>query len=142
MPRLVDATANFLAAVARGAREPGGASSTAERLLALVPQATDWYSSVGVAGPDGRVYCETGAGRHAADVGRVEASWFQRAQEQRGFVLGEFGAGPLSGMDVLVGSHPVRAGARGQPAVLFAALDVQQLRRRWGFPKPTRTRAS
>src|SRR5687767_2634239 len=46
----VDATASFLAAVAQDlAARPG--VNHCERLLALVPQATDWYSSVGVARP-------------------------------------------------------------------------------------------
>jgi hypothetical protein len=56
----VDATASFLGAVAEDlAARPG--VEHCKRLLGLIPRATDWYSSVGVARPDGRVYCGTTA---------------------------------------------------------------------------------
>jgi signal transduction histidine kinase len=127
--RSVDATANFLGAVAQDLAARRGVEHC-ERLLALVPRATDWYSSVGVAGPDGRVYCGTttrGLVRPMDPVDVSGAEWFRRAQRERGFVLGEFGAGPLSGMDALIGSHVVPQGPGKRPAVIFAALDLQQL---------------
>jgi signal transduction histidine kinase len=125
----VNATASFLAAVAGDlAARPNLAHC--RRLLALVPKATDWYRSVGVAGPDGRVYCATGAGR-PADVS--EATWFRQAQQEQGFVLGEFGAGPLFRKEALVGSQRVGQEPGEPPAVLFAALDVERLTERLGF---------
>src|SRR5215213_8005241 len=52
----VDATAGFLSAIADDlAARPG--IEHCKRLLALVPRATDWYSTVGVATANGRVYC-------------------------------------------------------------------------------------
>ena len=131
----IDATANFLNAVGEDLAASRGVAHC-ERLLALVPQATDWYSSVGVAGPGGRVYCGTtsrGFVRPMEPVDVSGAGWFRRAQRERGFVLGEFGAGPLSGMDVLMGSHAVRQERGKRPAVLFAALDLQELTSTLGF---------
>lgn len=125
----VDATASFLGAVAEDlAARPG--VDHCERLLALVPRATAWYSSVGVARPDGRVYCGTTTRGFVRPMGPVDVSeegWFRRAQSARGFVLGEFGAGPFSAGEALLGSHAVRRGRGRRPAVLFAALDLEQL---------------
>ena len=125
----VDSTANFLGAVAEDLATRRSLEHC-ERLLALVPRATDRYSAVGVAGPDGRVYCGTtarGLVRPMEPVDVSGAEWFQRAQRERGFVLGEFGKGPLSDMDALIGSHALREGPGERPAVIFAVLDLQRL---------------
>jgi signal transduction histidine kinase len=125
----VDATASFLSAVAQDlAARPG--DDHCERLLALVPRATDRYSSVGVARPDGEVYCGATTRGYAQPMETVDVSgagWFQRTQSDRGFVLGEFGAGPLSVKEGLLGSHAVDRGPGKRPAVLFAALDLEEL---------------
>jgi len=131
----VDATASFLGAVAHDLSVRPGVEHC-ERLLALVPRATDWYSTVGVAGPGGRVYCGStsrGLVRPMAPVNVSGADWFRRAQREPGFVLGEFGAGPMSGMDVLMGSQAVPSGPGKRPSVLFAAIDLQQLTRTLGL---------
>src|SRR5215213_10134304 len=94
----VDATASFLSAVAQDlATRPD--VGHCQRLLALVPRATDWYSSVGVAAPGGNVYCGTTSRGFVRPMDPLDVSgaeWFRRAQREAGFVLGEFGAGPLS----------------------------------------------
>src|SRR5215210_7978804 len=124
----VDGTASFLSAVAGDlAARPGVEHCT--RLLALVPRATDWYSSVGVASPSGRVYCGTTTRGLVQPIGRVDVSnadWFRRAQSQPGFVLGEFGPGRLSNIRTLLASHAVDRGRFRRPAVLFAAIDLDQ----------------
>jgi signal transduction histidine kinase len=125
----VDATASFLGAVAEDlAARPG--VEHCKRLLGLVPRATDRYSSVGVARPDGSVYCGTTARGPVRPMDRVDVSgagWFRRAQRDRGFVLGEFGAGPLSGMDALIAGHAVPGRPSKRPEVIFAALDLDRL---------------
>jgi signal transduction histidine kinase len=131
----VDATASFLGAVSEDLAARRGLAYC-ERLLALVPRSTDWYSFVGVAAPDGRVYCGTTARGARTPMDPVDvsgAAWFRRAQRARGFVLGEFGAGPLSTMDALIGSHPVDRGPGRRPAVIFASLNLQRLTRTLGL---------
>jgi signal transduction histidine kinase len=127
--RVVAATADFMTAVARDlGRRPGRAYC--EKLLALVPQSSDWYPTAGVAGPDGRVFCGTAAeGGPIESVDVSSAEWFREAQARGGFVLGDLGTGPLSGGDVLLTAHPVRSADGGRPSVLFAALDVGRLSR-------------
>jgi signal transduction histidine kinase len=131
----VDGTAGFLRAVAGDlAARPG--VEHCEQLLRLVPAATDSYTSVGVALPNGTVYCGTTGGGFVKPMGRVDvsqAAWFRRAQIEGRFVLGEFGTGPLSGMDALIGSHPVDLGAGRRPGVLFAALDLRRLTKSVGL---------
>src|SRR5919112_5401716 len=75
----VDATATFLSAVADDlAARPG--VEHCERLLALVPRATDWYSTVGVATAGGRVYCGATTAGPVRRIGRAnvsKAEWFR-----------------------------------------------------------------
>jgi signal transduction histidine kinase len=136
----VDGTAGFLSAVAEDlAARPG--VEHCQRLLALVPRSTDLYSTVGVATARGRVYCGTSMRGFVRPIGPVDvskAAWFRRAQSERGFVLGEIGEGPLSHMKVLLASHAVDRGRFKPPAVVFAALDVDQLTERIGLQNAPR----
>ena len=127
----VDATAGFLAAMSQDLAARRGVRHC-KRVLANVPQVSDWHRYVGAASPDGTVYCETatrGPSKPGAPVDLSGAAWFRRAQSGSGFVLGEFGAGPLSTANALIGSHRVARGPGGRPGVLFAALDLQRLTR-------------
>ncbi|HMJ96451.1 MAG TPA: ATP-binding protein, partial [Thermoleophilaceae bacterium] len=129
------ATASFLSAVADDlAASPG--VEHCKRLLTLVPRATDWYSSVGMASPDGRIYCGATTRGFVQPTGRVNvsnAAWFRRAQTERGFVLAELGPGPFSHRKALLASHAVDRGRFRRPAVVFAALDVDQLTKTIGL---------
>jgi signal transduction histidine kinase len=131
----VDATANFLSAAAVDlAARPG--AEHCKRLLALVPRATDWYTTVGVASPGGRVYCGTTTRGLVRPIGRAnvsKADWFLRAQRERGFILGELGKGPLSHRKALLASHAVDRGRFKRPAVVFAAINVDQLTKTIGL---------
>jgi signal transduction histidine kinase len=129
LQRVIDSTGSFLRAISQDLATRRG-DDHCERLLSLVPRATDWYSSVGVAGPDGRVNCGTtaeGVARpmEAVDVSR--ASWFREAQRRGRFVMGDIGVGPLSSTEVLITSHPVTRRGGSRPSVLFAGLDVRRL---------------
>ncbi|HET8823455.1 MAG TPA: ATP-binding protein [Thermoleophilaceae bacterium] len=127
--RVVAATASFLSAVSKDLANQGG-DGYCERLLAIVPRATEWYSSVGVAGADGRVYCGTTAEGFARPMRPVDvagASWFREARRQGGFVLGDLGMGPLGSTEVLITAHPVAGRKGARPSVLFAGLDIQRL---------------
>ncbi len=141
--RVVDATASFLSAVSEDLASQGG-DEHCERLLAIVPRATEWYSSVGVAGPDGRVHCGTtaeGVARPMRPVDVSGASWFRDARREGGFVLGDLGMGPLGSSEVLITAHPVAGGNGARPSVLFAGLDVQRLAGNTALSDPPRDTA-
>jgi signal transduction histidine kinase len=127
--RVIGSTVGFLEAVSDDlAKRPG--RGHCERLLALIPRSTERYSAVGVAGPDGRVFCGTttrGFTRPMDPVDVSRTAWFRAAQRRGGFYLADFGREPLSQMGVLMASHPIRARPGERPSVLFAAIDVRQL---------------
>jgi signal transduction histidine kinase len=131
----VDATAGFLSATAEDlAGRPG--AKFCQRLLALVPRSTDLFSSVGVASPNGRVYCGTTTRGLVQPIERSDVSksaWFRRAQTERAFLLAELGAGPFSRTTALLASHAVDRGRFKRPAVIFAALDVNQFTKTIGL---------
>jgi signal transduction histidine kinase len=127
--RLIGSTAGFLEAVSGDLAERRG-HDHCKRLLAIVPRATDRYSSVGVAGPNGRVFCGTttrGFTRPMEPVDVSRTAWFQAAQDRGGFYLADFGREPLSQMGVLMASHAIRGRSGERPSVLFAAIDVRRL---------------
>jgi signal transduction histidine kinase len=131
----VDSTARLLATAAQDlSRRPE--AQHCKRLLRRAPEATDWYGSLGLAGPDGMVYCRITARGSTGPMGLGNASrtgWFRLAQKRPGFVLGEFGSGPVSTGKALIGSHRIDRGSGRRPGVLFATLDLQRLARTAGL---------
>ena len=127
--RVIGSTASVLAALSGDLAKRRG-HSHCERLLALVPRSTDRYSSVGVAGPGGRVFCgatTNGPARPMDPVDVSEAAWFRAAQRKGRFFLGHFSTEPFSSKGVLMASHPVPGRPGTRPSVLFAAIDVRRL---------------
>jgi signal transduction histidine kinase len=129
--QVFDTTAGVLAALAQDlAREPG--REYCEGLLALVPESTGRYSAVGLAEPGGRVSCAAATRDYRRPLESVDVSsadWFRTATRTGAFALGDIGAGPLSGIDVLLAAHPVPGPGGGPPSVLFAAIDLRRLAR-------------
>ena len=127
--RVMSGTATVLAAFSRDLAEQPGRRSC-ERLLGLLPRATSRYSTVGVARPDGIVYCgatSRGVARPANAVNVSGARWFRDASTSGSFVLGGLSRDPLSGARVLVAARPIREGPGARGYVLFAAIDVTTL---------------
>jgi signal transduction histidine kinase len=127
--RLVASTESFLAAVGRELADRPDRRSC-EALLGLVPRATSRYSSVGVAHPDGTVYCgatRRGLARPMDQIDVSRAGWFRAAQRNGGFALGDLGRDPLSGMRALVAAHVMPGSANAPAGVIFAAMDVGSL---------------
>jgi len=129
--QVFDTTAGVLAALAGDLSRQRG-REYCEDLLALLQESTDRYSAVGVAGPRGRVRCGAAKaefGRPLESANVASADWFRTAGRTGAFALGDIGAGPLSGVDVLLAAHPVPGRGDGPPGVLFAAIDLRRLAR-------------
>src|SRR5829696_8277268 len=127
--RVIDSTASFLGAVSQNLGEHPG-RGYCEKVLALVPRSTSLYSSVGVAGPGGAVYCGAtarGPARPRAAIDVSRSGWFRAAQRSGGFALGEYGRDPLTGANVLVAAYPVSRRNGSRQAVMFAGLDTGRL---------------
>ncbi len=127
----IDATARLLATAAHDlAAHPE--SEHCRLLRTAMPESTDWYSSVGAVGADGRVYCRITAREPTRPLELTNVSgsgWFRRAQQRHGFVLGEFGAEPLSREKALIGSHQIPRESRTGHGVVFVTLDLERLTR-------------
>ena len=131
----IDATARLLATAAHDlATHPE--VEHCRLLLASMPERTDWYSSVGAAGPDGRVYCRItarGPTRPLEPMNVSGSGWFRRAQQRHGFVLGEFGAAPMSREKALIGGHQIAQESGTGHDVVFVTLDLERLTRSAGL---------
>jgi signal transduction histidine kinase len=127
--RVMTGTANVIGALARDlAEEPSRRSC--ERLIRLVPRATTRYSAVGVARPDGTVYCGATTKGLAHPIHTVDVSaepWFRKATASGGFVLGDIGRDPLSGTRAMVGALPIPGPGSAPRRVMFAAIDAEGL---------------
>jgi signal transduction histidine kinase len=127
--RVIGATGTFLAAVSDDLGQRRNREHC-ERLLALVPRATDRYASVGVAGPQGRVFCGSTLKGFIQPMDPVDVSrepWFRRAQSGGHFVLADYGMDPFSGVPVLMASYPIQSRQGARPSILFAGLDARRL---------------
>ncbi len=136
--RVIGATGTFLAAVSDdlGHRR---SRDHCERLLALVPRATDRYASVGVASPQGRVFCGSTLNGFTQPMDPVDVSreaWFRGGQAGGRFVLADYGMDPFSGMRVLMASYPIPSRRGARPSTLFAALDARRLADATAFADP------
>ena len=127
--RVIGATGTFLAAVSDDLGQRRNREHC-ERLLALVPRATDRYASVGVAAPQGRVFCGSTLKGFIQPMDPVDVSrepWFRRAQSGGQFVLADYGMDPFSGVPVLMASYPIHGRQGARPSILFAGLDARRL---------------
>jgi signal transduction histidine kinase len=127
--RVLSVTASVLGAFSRDlASHPDRESC--ERLLELLPRASRRYSSVGVARPDGQVYCgatQMGLAQPMNEVDVSRAAWFQEAQRTGTYALGDLGTDPLTHMRALVAAQPFQTARHTRPSVLFGAIDVRGL---------------
>lgn len=125
--RLVESTRHLLGALAGVAevreRNPASCSALFDRLKMGYPH----YANLGAIGPDGYVFCS--ATPLTARTLVTDRSYFRRAIETRGFVIGEYQIGRITGMPVVVFGYPSFDGAGRLRAVVFAALDLTWLNR-------------
>jgi signal transduction histidine kinase len=129
--QFMGATSTFLTGVSMELSRRGG-RRFCQDLLGLVPRATDRYGFVGLASPDGSVRCSAAQPQGDRSIGAANvarADWFRAAQRRGGFRLGRLGIGPLSSVEVLLAGHPVPGPPGSRPAVLFAAMDLEQVAR-------------
>ncbi len=96
-------------------------------LLAALRPMQHFYANLGVALPNGDLYC--GALPAAGRINYRDRLWFQRALATRRFTVGELVIGRVVGKPVLVLAQPHYDAAARLQAVFFAALDLAWLNR-------------
>lgn len=123
--RLVEGTRHLLGALAgmTEVRERDAASCSA--LFGRLKTGYPHYANLGAIDPGGNIFCS--ATPLAARTKAGDRSYFRRAVETRGFVIGEYQIGRITGMPVVVFGYPSFDGAGRLRAVVFAALDLTWL---------------
>ncbi len=123
--RLVEGTRHLLGALAGVAEVRGRNAASCSALFSRLKMGYPHYANLGAVGPDGDIFCSA-----TPLSGRTQAgdhSYFRRAVETRGFVIGEYQIGRITGMPVVVFGYPSFDDAGRLRAVVFAALDLTWL---------------
>jgi HAMP domain-containing protein len=125
--RVVDNTRQLLMTLARlpivRAKEPRVCSERLGELLKLYPL----YSNLGVAASDGDVFCSALTIEKRINIS--DRSYFQRAQQDRGFSVGEYQIGRRTGKPTINFGYPIIDENSNEDSVVFAALDLAWLSR-------------
>ncbi len=98
-------------------------------LLADMRRALPHYGNLGVARLDGLVVCSAEKLDPGRPVRVPDRQWFRRASETRGFALGEYLVGRVTGLHSITLGHPVFDAGGSLSGVAFAALDLSWLSR-------------
>ena len=83
------------------------------------------YANLGAIGPDGQLFCS--AVPITQPVNFADQFWFRHAVWTRGFAMGACQKGHTTGKATLNISYPVLNGFRDVEAVVFAAVDLDEL---------------
>ena len=83
------------------------------------------YANLGVASPDGQVYCSALPLKHPINI--ADLSFFQRAVQTQSFVIGDYQVGRISGQPSIHFSYPVLDPAGKVEAVIYAAVALDWL---------------
>jgi putative nucleotidyltransferase with HDIG domain len=121
--RLVEGTRYLLIALASGVRDHGPAAC--QTFFANLRRELEAYANVGVAEPGGHVACSGVPLPGAVNI--ADRLYFQRAVWTRGFAIGEYQIGRITGKPSLNFGYPVLDGRGRLVAVVFAALDLSWL---------------
>ncbi len=100
--------------------DPAACGAVMAKLQGMYP----FYSSLGVASPEGNVICSATPLTNAVTV--VDQGWFQRVLETRDFSVGDCQVDRLTGEQSLHFAYPIEEGGRIQ-SVVFAGLDLKYL---------------
>lgn len=122
--QLIASTRQALMSLAQlpAVRRPGGACDrTLAQLLTTLPH----YTNLGVAMPNGRVFCS--ARPMAQPVNIADRIYFQRAVQTRDFGVGDYQIGRITGVAAVNFGYPVIGDSGNLEAVVYAALDLSWL---------------
>lgn len=124
---VIAGTHQLLQAVAKTMEVKEGASQLCSELLASLLKEHPLYANLLVTGPDGKAWCS--AIPKAVGVDYSDRDWFQRAVAGRGFVVGAFVVGKVTGKPLAPSAYPVLDDSREVAGVIVAASDLSWLNR-------------
>ncbi|MHB8410110.1 MAG: bifunctional diguanylate cyclase/phosphodiesterase [Acidiferrobacterales bacterium] len=97
-------------------------SASCPRILARILKSEPHYSNLGVATPDGQVYCSAVPMKRPVNI--LDRDYFRRAVESRDFAMGAYQVGRITGIRTVNFSYPVLDASGKVEAVIYAALNL------------------
>ncbi len=125
--RLVDGGHQILIALARLPEVRRQHAAACNPLFADLIKPYPYYSNLGVARPDGTLFCSAVPFDGTASIG--DRTYFRRTLERRDFAVGEYQIGRITRKAVINFGYPVLDDAGHVTAVVFAGLDLSWLNR-------------
>ncbi len=125
--RLVGETHQILLTLARLPEVRRQDKAACNALFADLLKSYPYYSNLGVAKPNGEVFCSAVTFEGVANIG--DRSYFRRAAEQRDFATGEYQIGRITGKAVINFGYPVLDNMGQVASIVFAGLDLSWLNR-------------
>lgn len=120
--QLISTTRQLLTSMAQlpAVHPDSGRVHACNEILAMLRRPNPSYLNLGVATPDGNIFCSAAPFDQAVNI--ADRSYFQRAMRNRGLGIGDYQTGRITGVPVIVFGYPVLDGNGGISAVVFAAL--------------------
>jgi hypothetical protein len=125
--RLIEGTQQILTVLARLPEVHKQDAAACSKLFADLLKPYPHFSNLGVATPNGDVFCSAVPFEGVANI--ADRTYFQRALDRRDFASGEYRIGRITGKAVINFAYPVLDGAGQVAAVVFAGLDLSWLSR-------------
>lgn len=125
--RVLANTRRLLASTARFVEEHGRDAAGCSRFLSGLKEQYPEYANLKVTDAVGTVYCSAVPIQGPANVS--DQAWFQRAVRTRGFALGDFMIGRITGVPVISASLPIVDRTGDVVGVAEACLDLLRLAR-------------
>ena len=128
MSGMMEGARHLLGGLAQFREIRGGNTVDCSSVMAKLLAMYSFYSTLGVASPEGNVICSAVPLSNAVTV--ADQSWFQRAVQTREFAVGDWQVDRMSAKSSLNFAFPVLAATGSVQSVVFAALDLRYLNRR------------
>ena len=139
LSRIASLTASDVSGVIEGAQQLLGGlaqfreirsddSAACGAVMANLLSTYSFYSTLGVASPEGNIICSAIPLTNSVTV--TDQGWFRRALRAREFTVGEWQVDPLTGKASINFASPIVVEAGRIQSVVFAALDLRYLNRR------------
>jgi PAS domain S-box-containing protein len=130
--RVIEGAQQLLGGLAQFREIRSGDSAACGAVMAKLLTMYSFYSTLGVASPEGNVTCSTVAPTNSVTV--ADQSWFRQALQTRDFAVGECGVDRLTGIASIHFAYPIDESGRTR-SVVFAALNLKYLNGRMSLVK-------
>jgi len=125
--RLIEGAHQILTVLARLPEVRRRDGAVCSKLFADLLKPYPHFSNLGAATPNGHVFCSAVPFEGAANI--ADRTYFQRAVDRRGFAVGEYRIGQITGKAVINFGYPALDSAGQVEAIVFAGLDLSWLSR-------------